>query len=277
MQRIIKHTINSDTVIRDFLKNSYSYRRIYNLKESGKILLNGTLVTASERAKAGDELTLVFEENLTFNYTAKDVGLKIIYEDEDLIVVYKPQGVTSMPVNPQRGNDLFNGLAYLRPGLVFRVVTRLDKNTSGLVLLAKNALTHSILYEKMPWIKKEYVALVSGKINAPLKINAPILSNGEKRRVVDKTGKPAETIVVSSKPVGDNFSLVTVQLKTGRTHQIRVHLSHVGHPIVGDELYGGMGSGGQALVCNKLEFLHPITKKKISITINGEEEILQRI
>ncbi len=276
MQRVIKHTLLSNILIRDFLKQRYSYRQIHYLSEGGKIFLNGNEVTVRQKGNMGDVLTLIFEEKLTFNYPPQDMGLKLLYSDEDLAVVYKPTGVPCMPVAPYFDKNLFNGLAFLCKNVVFRVITRLDKDTSGLVLLAKNALSHSILYEKVREIKKEYLALASGMVVAPLKIDAPILSTGEQRRIVHESGKPAVTVITSSKPVGEN-SLITIDLLTGRTHQIRVHLSHVGHPLVGDSLYGAKSSGGQMLICQKLQFCHPITNKQITVEYNGENEILQRI
>ena len=276
MQRIINHVLLSDCLIRDFLKSKYSYRQIHFLSEGGKIFLNGQEVTVRKRAAAGDKLTLVFEEKLTFNYPPQDVGLRIVYEDEDIAVVYKPRGVPSMPVAPHFDKNLFNGLAFLRPNVVFRVVTRLDKDTSGLVLLAKNALSHSVLYDKVREIKKQYVALAEGEVVAPLEICAPILSTGEQKRIVSDSGKIAITKVVKSKPC-DNNSLVWLNLLTGRTHQIRVHMSHVGHPLVGDLLYGSKTGGGQMLTCEGLELFHPVTGEKVSVFIDGEKEILQTI
>lgn len=276
MQRVINHVVLGECLIRDFLKTKYSYRQIHLLSEGGKIFLNGEEVTVRKKAVKGDRLTLIFEEKLQFNYPPQDMGLKQIYSDQDLLIVYKPEGVPSMPVAPHYDKNLFNGLAFLCPNVVFRVVTRLDKDTSGLVLLAKNSVSHSTLYDRVREIKKQYVALVEGTLEYPKIINAPILSTGEQKRVVSESGKPAVTEIVSAKPF-ENYSLVTLNLETGRTHQIRVHMSHIGNPLVGDSLYGAKSSGGQLLVCSKLEFNHPISGEKITVEINGEQEILQRL
>lgn len=300
MQRIIKYDIKSEILVRDFLKSHFSYRLIHRLSEGGKIFLNDNEVTVRARAKRGDTLKLVFEEKLTFNYPPQDLGIKMLYSDEDVAVVYKPAGVPSMPVAPHFDKNLFNGLAFVCPNVVFRVVTRLDKDTSGLVLLAKNAVAHSILHENMRNINKQYTALAVGKVVAPMKIDAPIFSSGEQKRTVDDRGKRAITEIISFKVLGEN-SLLTLELKTGRTHQIRVHLSYIGHPLVGDTLYGsdavceknggqssgqhggqssgqhGEQHGGQMLVCSRLQFRHPITQKEICVCINGEADILQRI
>ena len=274
--RVITQLVPNNCLLRDFLRSKYSGRRIHFLREGGKIFLNGKEVTVRAKASAGDKLTLVFTEQESFNYAPKDMGLKAIYEDEDLLVVFKPNGVACMPVAPHFNANLLNGLAYLRPNVVFRVVTRLDVNTSGLVLVAKNALSHSILYDKVREMQKIYVALAEGEVNAPQTIDLPIYSDGGRKRLVDERGKRAITQILSSQKMGEN-SLLKISLLTGRTHQIRVHLSHVGHPLVGDDLYKSKTSGGQILVCESLSFTHPITEEKVEVCINATEEVQKRL
>ena len=180
----------------------------------------------------------------------------------------------SMPAAPHFDGNLFNGLKFLYPDGVFRVVTRLDKDTSGLVLVAKNALAHSVLFEEVRFIEKTYTALVEGELS-PIVIDAPIVSDGSAARRVGEGGKPAITRIIDAKPRGD-ASLLTIVTETGRTHQIRVHLSHVGHPLVGDVLYGARQGGGQLLCCTGIGFIHPVTRQKMEFFIDGEAEIDQR-
>ena len=274
--RIITQLVPTNCILRDFLRSKYSGRRIHFLREGGKIFLNAKEVTVRAKAKAGDKLTLIFSEQESFNYAPKDMGLKAVYEDEDLLVVFKPKGVACMPVAPHFNANLLNGLAFLRPNVVFRVVTRLDANTSGLVLVAKNALSHSILYDKVREMQKTYVALAEGEVTAPQTIDMPIFSDGGRKRLVDERGKRAITQILSSQKMGEN-SLLKINLLTGRTHQIRVHLSHVGHPLVGDDLYGSKTSGGQILVCESLSFVHPITEKAVEVHTDAIQEVQKRL
>ena len=265
---------------------------------------DGEEVTVNARLKAGQKLTLIFTENEEFAYAPKDLGIKIVYEDEDVAVVFKPAGVASMPVAPYFDENLLNGLAFLRPGTVFRVVTRLDKYTSGLVLVAKNALSHSLLNENSDKTRKYYTALAYGNVSAPLEINAPIKSSDGKKRIVGEDGKNAKTLVFESSPFsfsGEkissyNCSLLKIRTFTGRTHQIRVHLAFAGHPLVGDELYFSPElnskiqtcvqtqsgariptDGGQLLCCSGISFVHPTTGKELSCEIDGKEELLKRL
>lgn len=263
MDRVLRLTVENDCTVRDFLRARFSGRRIHFLREKGNILLSGRPVTAADRARKGETLELVFKETQTFDYAPEELGVGIIYEDEDVLVAFKPQGIPSMPAAPHFTGTLYNALAYLRPGEVFRIATRLDKDTSGLVLLLKNALSHSILFEE--GAQKTYSALARGRLTAPLVIDAPVYSDGGRKRYVDERGKPAKTRIIAAEPAGEN-TFLTIATDTGRTHQIRVHLAHIGHPLVGDELYGG-GEGGQKLCCTSLAFVHPLGREKMTFSL----------
>lgn len=275
MDRIITFTIEKDCLLRDFLRNRYSGRRIHFLREGGKMKLNGKPVTVKASLRVGDVLELIFTEQGEFDYIPEDLGIKEIYSDEDVLVVYKPAGIPSMPAAPHFTGNLFNGLKYLYPEGVFRVVTRLDKDTSGLVLIAKNALSHSILHEEISSLKKTYVALCEGQVSAPMIIEQPISEGETARRMVGDGGKPSKTRIIEAIPRFGG-TLVTLVPETGRTHQLRAHLSYVGHPIVGDALYGASSGGGQLLACVSLAFTHPVSRGNICIFIDGEGEIRQR-
>ena len=264
MDRIIEYVLERDCGIRDFLRARYSGRRLHFLREEGCVLLNGEPAKISDRARAGDRLTLIFKETASFDYAPEDLGIVPVYEDEDVLVVIKPKGVPSMPAAPHFTGNLFCGLKFLYPDGVFRVVTRLDKDTSGLVLLAKNAAAHSFFYKNMREIEKTYIAVAEGELTAPLEIDAPIAADSGPKRYVAESGKPAKTHIIAAKPHSEG-TLVTVKISTGRTHQIRVHLAHIGHPIVGDPLYGG-GGEGQLLCCAGLSFAHPVTGEILDFT-----------
>ncbi len=291
-------TVEKDCLVRELLRNRFSGRRIHFLREKGRILLNGEPVTVLARAKKGDALTLLFKETLSFDYPPQDMGVIPVYSDEDVTVVYKPAGVPSMPAAPHFDGNLFNNLKLLYPDGVFRVVTRLDKDTSGLVLLANNALSHSILHDEMNTIEKTYTALVEGKLTLTGEINAPIAASQTAKREVGEGGKPSLSRIIGVEPLG-GATLVTLRPVTGRTHQLRVHLAHVGHPIVGDLLYGGRSAAeilksfpdlfgqmdegaqaapvrlreGQLLCCNGLTFIHPLKRQKMAIFTDGKGEI----
>ena len=279
MDRKITHIIEKDCLIRDFLRSRYSGRRIHFLRDGGRMFLNGREVTVRDTATAGDRLELIFSEQGEFNYPPEDLGLKAVYSDEDILVVYKPAGVPSMPAAPHFNGNLFNGLSFLYPNTVFRVVTRLDKDTSGLVLVAKNALSHSILHEEIRSVEKVYTAVCEGAVPAPLIIDAPIANGETAKRVINEGGKPSKTHVIASKWLGadGNISIVTLRLETGRTHQIRVHMAHAGYPLVGDALYGSKTGGGQLLACTSISLNHPVSREKLTFSIDGEGEMIARI
>lgn len=274
MDRTLRLTVDADCCIRDFLRRRFSYGMVRFLREKGALLLGGREIAVISRAKKGDELTLLFKETGTFPYPPADVGLLPVYSDEDVAVVQKPAGVACMPAFRFK-DTLFNGLAFLYPGEVFRVVTRLDRFTSGLVLLAKNALSHSLLHAGMEGVAKEYTAVVENAPAAGTVIDLPIAAGEDGKRCVSPDGKPAETRIISVKRVGEH-TFVTLRPITGRTHQIRVHLAAVGCPITGDPLYGSGGSG-QLLCCSRLAFSHPITGEKLDFSIDGEAELLSRM
>ena len=282
MNRIIEHIIEKECVLRDFLRNRYTGRRIHFLREKGHILLNGRPVTVAERARKGDKLSLIFSEELTFDYPPQDMGLKEIYSDEDVLVVYKPCGVPSMPAAPHFDGNLFNGLRYLYPEGVFRVVTRLDKDTSGLLVCAKNDFSHRALSEELEHhgIVREYHALVNGGFKADTgTVNLPIGRHpvDRKRMAVLTDGTASAKHAITHYEVLESFgqiSYLKLVLETGRTHQIRVHMSHGGHPLLGDTVYGGGRTlferqhksllSGQALHAKRLILTHPRTGERMT-------------
>lgn len=259
---------------------------------------DGEEVTVNARLKAGQELVLVFTENEESDYAPKDLGVKIIYEDDDVAVAYKPSGVASMPVAPYYDENLLNGLAFLRSGITFRVVTRLDKFTSGLVLLAKNALAHSVLNENHGKTEKFYTAVAEGNVPAPLEIIAPIKSGEGKKRFAGEGGKPAKTLVTAAEQCAflNGCSLLKIKTFTGRTHQIRVHLAFVGHPLAFDDLYGNAPLNsqikdyftvnkadsrqpviGHLLSCSGIKFAHPVTGETMFFEADGEKDLSERL
>lgn len=254
--------------------SDYSRSQIKQLLDVGNITVNGKTEKAKYKVKSGDVIRLEEPETKTLELRPENIPLDIVYEDDDVIVINKPQG---MVVHPAPGHDehtLVNALLYhcplstingtFRPGIVHRI----DKDTSGLLMVAKNDKAHRSLAKQLKDKTniREYVALVHGRIAEDEgTINAPIgrsLKDRKKQAVV-KDGRNAVTHFEVLKRYRD-YTLVKCILETGRTHQIRVHMKYIGHPLVGDPLYGPkktIKGNGQFLHAGKLGFVHPTTGK----------------
>ncbi len=255
---------------------SVSRSLIAKLKRTdGAITLNGQSEKLITRVKEGDILSVNVKEKENSIESAK-IPLDILFEDEDIIAVNKPWG---MPVHPSKNHvsdTLANGLKnYLGEDAGIHIITRLDRDTTGVVLVAKNPHSAKILTEQMKNgnIQKEYIAVVNG-CPSPENgiIDAPIDRDTGIKRKVSQNGKPALTEYEVIK--NGEFSVVRLQPKTGRTHQIRVHLSHNGHPIFGDSMYGAPQVGERTrLHCQALEFTHPQSGEKMVISAPLPEDM----
>ena len=250
--------------------------QLKNLINDGHVTVNGQPVKPKYKVQAGDKISLVKPEPQSLELTPENIPLDIVYEDDDVIVVNKPQGMVVHPAPGHPDHTLVNALLYhsplstingtFRPGIVHRI----DKDTSGLLMVAKNDLAHQSLAEQLrnKTNKREYLALVYGQIKEDEgTIDAPLGRNPQdrKKQAVVKGGRHAVTHFKVMKRY-DNFTLVKCILETGRTHQIRVHMKYIGHPLVGDPLYGPrkvIGKDGQFLHAALLGFKHPRTGKEL--------------
>lgn len=254
---------------------------IKKLIEDGNILVNGKKQKTSYKVQNNDEIEIDVPEAKEINLKAQDIPVEIIYEDKDIIVVNKPKG---MVVHPAVGNldgtlvnaimnickDSLSGIGgEVRPGIVHR----LDKDTSGLLIIAKNDNSHIKMSEQIKnrEVTKIYIALVRGVITEnEATINMPIArsTKDRKKMAVCKNGKSAVTHFKVLKRY-DKYTLLQIKIDTGRTHQIRVHMAEIGHPIVGDLVYSNgkndFGVEGQMLHSKILEFKHPITGKEMHL------------
>ena len=251
------------------------------LIEEGLILVNEKMQKVSYKVAIGDIITIEEVEAKDIELKAQEIPIDIIYEDADIIVVNKPKGMVVHPANGNPDGTLVNAImaickdslsgigGEIRPGIVHR----LDKDTSGLLIVAKNDKAHVNMSEQIKnhEVKKTYIALVRGIVKEnEATINMPIgRSNSDRKKMaVSKTGKNAITHIKVLKRYG-KYTLLQVNIETGRTHQIRVHLSHIGYPVIGDYTYSNgkneFGVVGQCLHAKQLEFKHPITEKEMKL------------
>ncbi len=279
---IIDEVVIGQRIDKFLVENTeYTRSKIQKMIDNDCILVNGKSIKSSYTLKAGDQIEVKdYEENT--DILPENIPLDIYYEDDDLIVVNKPSG---MVVHPAPGNytgTLVNALMYhtnnlstvntsIRPGIVHRI----DADTSGLLLVAKNDKAHNILAEAIQKkeVVREYIALVEGVIKEDsATIDAPIgrdVNNRKKMCVTRDNSKEAVTHIRVLKRFTD-ATLIRCKLETGRTHQIRVHLSYIGHPVVNDPVYGRRKlinpKFGQMLHAEKLGFVHPTTKEYMEFT-----------
>ncbi|AHN20829.1 RluA family pseudouridine synthase [Lysinibacillus sphaericus] len=255
------------------IQNEWSRTQISNWITEGIVKVNGEAVKAKYKVKAGDVVEIIVPEAEPLDVIAENLDLEIVYEDADVLVVNKPKGMVVHPAPGHLTGTLVNGLMYhctdlsgingiMRPGIVHRI----DKDTSGLLMVAKNDKAHESLVEQLvnKTVTRKYTALVHGHIaHDKGTIDAPIgrdQKDRQKQAVVDK-GKHAVTHFQVIERFGD-YTLVECRLETGRTHQIRVHMQYIGFPLVGDPKYGPrktMDFGGQVLHAGVLGFTHPTT------------------
>lgn len=290
----MKYLINKEIAgmtIRQYLREKlqFSSRFIKRLTtKKGYLLINGKPVTVRYVLQIGDELEIVMpEEKRSESLVAENIPLHIVYEDDWLIVLNKEAGIPSIPSQLYPSGTIANGLLayYNEQSLPYtvHVVTRLDKNTSGLMLIAKHQFSHSFLSEmqRKNKIKRSYEALVEGILRkSEGTIDFPIRRKPDSiiEREVSPDGQQAVTHYRVIEQY-DKFTHVSILLQTGRTHQIRVHFSTIGHPLLGDDLYGGSKEKikRQALHCAKIEFIHPFTNKLLSFTSSLPNDIQKLI
>lgn len=253
-----------------------SDRLITKLKKANKIYLNDLQTYTKKSVTVGDTVSVLidFEEDNS-NIVASNIPLNIIYEDDYLLVINKPANIAIHPSILHFDNSLSNGVKFYfdKLGLKkkIRIVNRLDRNTSGIVVFAKNEYIQECLIKQMKTkeLKKEYLAIAKGVLESKSgTLNFPIARKEGSiiERTVSSDGDSAITHYDVVKEF-NNLSLVHIVLETGRTHQIRVHFSYIGHPILGDTLYGSPPKliNRQALHSYKLTFIHPVTKKVVSL------------
>lgn len=248
---------------------------VQNLIADGNITVNDKNIKSNYKVKLNDSIRIILPEPEILDVVAEDIPIEIVYEDGDLAVINKPQGMVVHPAPGHYSGTLVNGLMYhlknlssingvMRPGIVHR----LDMNTSGLMLVAKNDKSHNFLAKclKEHSINRIYYALVEGNIKADSGvIDAPLgrsEKDRKKRTVTYKNSKNAVTNYWVIERFG-KYTLIKCKLETGRTHQIRVHMKYIGHPVVGDDVYGSkankFGLNGQLLHSKSVGFIHPST------------------
>ena len=251
------------------------------LIEDGNILVNGKNAKVSYKIQENDKISVEIPKPKQIELKAQDIPIEIVYEDSDIIVVNKPKGMVVHPANGNPDGTLVNAImaickdslsgigGEIRPGIVHRI----DKDTSGLLIVAKNDNAHVKMSEQIKnhEVKKTYIALVRGvfkKNEATIDMPIGRSTSDRKKMAVNKNGKNAITHIKVLKRF-DKYTLLQVNIETGRTHQIRVHLSHIGYPIVGDYTYSNGKNEfdvvGQCLHAQKLEFKHPITQKDMCL------------
>lgn len=266
-----------------FLSSELNMTRsaISKLIEAESVLLNGKAVQKSAKLKTGDKINVLIPDPVEPDIIPEDIPLEIIYEDGDLLIVNKPKGMVVHPALGNYSGTLVNALMFhckgdlsgingvMRPGIVHRI----DKDTSGLLIVAKNDFSHNFLAQQIKdhSFTREYEAVAVGHFKDPEgDINLPIGRHPVKRKqmaVIYQNSKPAKT---HYKVIGETDKLTHLRLTlyTGRTHQIRVHMSYLGHPLAGDTVYGRAGAeykklSGQCLHAKKIGFIHPKTGKYI--------------
>ena len=256
---------------------SFTRSAIRNMLDDGKITLNGKTVKAGYALKESDQIEIDVPEPRPCVFQPEDIPIDIIYQDDDIAVVNKPQGMVTHPADGAWEHTLVNALLFkldrlsdingvIRPGIVHR----LDKNTSGLLVVAKNNAAHLDLSKQIAskQARRIYVALVDGNIKEDAGIiDQPLGRSLKDRKKIAVTigGRDAQTHFKVLERYG-LYTLVEYELKTGRTHQIRVHSAYIGHPVVGDDVYGGSNKfnlNGQLLHAKTLILTHPTTKKEM--------------
>ncbi|MGQ7461068.1 RluA family pseudouridine synthase [Streptococcus suis] len=262
--------------------------------KAGLVLVNGQAKKAKYSVQAGDVISYQLPEVEEIDYVAEDIPLEIVYQDEDVAVVNKPQGMVVHPSAGHTSGTLVNALLYhvkdlsgingvLRPGIVHRI----DKDTSGLLMIAKNDEAHTKLAAELKDKKslRKYWAIVHGNLpNDRGMIEAPIgrSEKDRKKQAVTAKGKEAVTRFQVLERFGD-FTLLELTLETGRTHQIRVHMAYIGHPVAGDEAYGPkktLKGHGQYLHARTLGFTHPRTGEVVEFTAEAPaifQETLEKL
>lgn len=259
----------------------FSRSALQKLIEQGNVLLNGKACKKNDKLKPNDTLTVEVPEPELLTIEAENIPLEIVYEDNDLLVVNKPKGMVVHPAAGNPSHTLVNALLYhcgdslsgingvIRPGIVHRI----DKNTSGLLIVAKNDAAHRGLAEqiRVHSFLREYEAIAYGSVGKDEQtIRFPIARSKQDRKKMsvsfDADARDAITHCTVLKRY-DGFTHIRCRLETGRTHQIRVHLSHIGHPIAGDDVYGPKKVierlNGQCLHAKTIGFVHPITGEEL--------------
>lgn len=270
-------------------KLDLSRSKIQKLIDNKKVIVNNKFVSANYKIKMGDLIEVNDDLNYEINIEKENIPLDIVYEDDDLLIVNKESGMVTHPAPGHYTKTLVNALLYkfdistttdIRPGIVHR----LDKDTSGLMVVAKNEKTHEKLSEmiKNKEVKRHYIALVEGEIQHETgTIDAPIgrdQYDRQKMAVTDINGKDSITHFKVLKRY-KNKTLVECILETGRTHQIRVHMKYINHPVVNDPIYNKKKSDdfGQMLHSKSIEFIHPITKKEIYFEVEPPKEFMEKL
>ncbi|MGT2833991.1 RluA family pseudouridine synthase [Streptococcus hyointestinalis] len=293
MEVIVKEAgVRLDKAVADLTELSRSQAN--EAIKAGTILVNNQTQKARYAVKLGDVISYELPKEEVLDYQPENIPIEIVYEDSDVAVVNKPQGMVVHPSAGHASGTLVNALLYhvkdlstingvVRPGIVHRI----DKDTSGLLMIAKNDKAHQALAQELKEKKslRQYVAIVHGNLpNDRGVIEAPIgrSDKDRKKQAVTAKGKPALTRFQVLERFGD-FTLVELTLETGRTHQIRVHMAYIGHPIAGDPVYGPrktLAGHGQFLHAQTLGFTHPTTGELMTFSVDAPaifQETLEKL
>ncbi len=254
---------------------------VAKLIESGKVFINGKAITKSTKLTNGDRVVIEIPDPVDLKIEPQDIPIEIVYEDDDVIIVNKPQGMVVHPAPGNPDGTLVNALLYackgklssingvIRPGIVHRI----DKNTSGLLIVCKNDKSHLAVSEqiKAHSFTREYEAICIGRLKEHTgTINAPIGRDKNERKRMCVTSSNSKEAITHYEVIEEfnSHSYVRFRLETGRTHQIRVHSSYIGHPILGDDVYGKPHKSckGQTLHARKIGFIHPTSREYMEFT-----------
>ena len=273
-------------------KLDFSRKRIKDLLDNDHVLVNNKIMKASYKVCVGDEIEVSIPELDSTEVLPEPIDLDIVYEDHDIIVINKPKGMVVHPAPGHYSGTLVNALLYhckdlsgingvMRPGIVHRI----DKDTSGLLVVAKNDVAHESLSQQLQdkTCHREYVAIVHNPFTHEHgTIHAPIGRDEKDRQKMAVTANNSKDAITHFTVLENfkKFAYIKCQLETGRTHQIRVHMSAIGHPLVGDTLYGSDFSDSitrQALHSYKISFIHPISHQIVSFTSELPDDIKSSI